>query len=100
MCNFMKNDDGAKVICGKVDGITVISNLVRPPLIVACRNDKLAVLLESSLNRITQDFCSELWLVSECPNYQLGLKLVISKLACHETCLNLSTFSTGFYWLI
>ena len=30
--NFTKNVDGTTVICYKIDGMTVISNLVRPPL--------------------------------------------------------------------
>ena len=29
--NFMENVGGTTVICDKIDGITVISNLVRPP---------------------------------------------------------------------
>ena len=31
MRNFIKHDDGTAVFCDKIDGITVISNLVRHP---------------------------------------------------------------------
>ena len=47
----MKNVDGTTVICNKIDGITVISNFVRPPTQYALVNQRIPHVFHSNFDR-------------------------------------------------
>ena len=59
--NFVKNVDGTTVICDKIDGITVISNLARPPNINVhsnCRSFSKQDVSVTIVNPMEEDYRS------------------------------------------
>ena len=62
--NYTRNVDGTMVICNKIDGITVISNLVRPPIKVGGKRARSKLLKGTCAVGMTFDF--EIFSISIC----------------------------------